>query len=76
MTGKFINVKSYNFTDPNGKQIVGNSMNCLVDDDIVKVSITDEEYDYLGDNNCLSFGTEIPLDVRVKGKFAKYILAC
>lgn len=74
MTGLYINMKSYDFKDPSGKQIKGHNMNCLVDGDIVKVSLSDEERDYLVKNGA-SFGSEIPLDVRVKGKFAKYILA-
>ena len=74
MTGLYINHKSYDFTDDNGKHIAGNSINFLVGDDIVKVTATDEQLDYLMDNGC-EFGTEIPLDVRVKGKYAKYILA-
>lgn len=74
MTGLYINHKSYDFTDDNGKRICGTTINCLVDDDIVKVSATNEQANYLIDNGC-EFGTEIPLDVRVKGKYAKYILA-
>lgn len=74
MTGIYINHKSYDFTDDNGKRIVGTNVNFLVDDDIVKVNVTDEQLDYLMDNGC-EFGSEIPLDVRVKGKYAKYILA-
>lgn len=74
MTGLYIKMNSYDFKDPSGKQIKGQNMNCLVDGDIVKVSLSDEERDYLVKNG-VSFGSEIPLDVRVKGKFAKYILA-
>ncbi len=74
MQGIYINHKSYDFTDNNGRHIVGNNVNFLVDDDIVKVSVTDEQLDYLMNNGC-EFGSEIPLDVRVKGKYAKYILA-
>ncbi len=74
MQGIYINHKSYDFIDNNGKHIVGNNVNFLVDDDIVKVSVTDEQLDYLMNNGC-DFGSEIPLDVRVKGKYAKYILA-
>lgn len=73
MTGIYINQKSYDFMD-NGKRVCGTTINCLVDDDIVKVNVSDEELDYLMDNGC-EFGSEIPLDVRVKGKYAKYILA-
>ncbi len=74
MTGIFINVKRYDFENSNGERIVGQHINCLVDDDIVKVTATPDEIDTLIDNGC-DFGAEIPLDVRVKGKYAKYILA-
>lgn len=47
-------------------------MNCLVDDDIVKVKLTDEQVNLVVD---CQFGDEIALDVRVKGKYANYILA-
>lgn len=74
MTGIYINHKSYDFNNQQGEHIVGQYINCLVDDDIVKVNVTDEELDLLFDNGC-EFGSEIPLDVRVNGKYAKYILA-
>ncbi len=73
MTGIYINQNSYDFMD-NGKRVCGTTINCLVDDDIVKVSATNEQAKMLTDNGC-EFGSEIPLDVRVKGKYAKYILA-
>lgn len=74
MQGIFINVKHYDFENSNGERVTGQHINCLVDDDIVKVSATPDEIDMLIDNGC-EFGSEIPLDVRVKGKYAKYILA-
>ncbi|GEM_PF-6177875 len=74
MTGIYINHKSYDFNNQQGEHIVGQHINCLVDDDIVKVNVTDEELDLLFDNGC-EFGSEISLDVRVNGKYAKYILA-
>ena len=74
MQGKFINLKSYDFNDNNGKRIQGQYMNCLVDDEICKVNLTDEEFDIVSDD-MPSFGDEIALDVRVKGKYANYILA-
>lgn len=74
MQGKFINIKTYDFTDNAGKQVKGQNMNCLVKNEIVKVKLTDEEYKNLV-NRKVSFGTEIPLDVEVRGKFANYTLA-
>lgn len=74
MEGIYINMKHYDFQDNTGKQITGTNMNCLVDDDIVKVSLTDEQVDTLVDNG-IEFGMTVPLDVRVKGRFAKYILS-
>lgn len=71
--GKFINFKKYDFEDC-GKHIFGINMNCLVDDDVVKVSISQDDYDLFVDNG-IEFGDEVSLDVKVKGKFAKYILA-
>lgn len=74
MQGKFINLKNYDFEDQRGKRICGQYMNCLVDDEICKVTLTDEEYYYVVDN-APEFGDDIALDVRVKGKYANYILA-
>lgn len=71
--GKFINFKKYDFED-GGKHISGINMNCLVDDDVVKVSISQDDYDLFVDNG-IDFGDEVSLDVKVNGKFAKYILA-
>lgn len=74
VNGRFINLKRYNFTNKQtGEQIIGQNCNVLVDDEICKVSLTDEQYDYVADN--FDFGKEIQLDVVVKGKFAKYVLA-
>lgn len=73
MQGKFINIKTYDFTDNAGKQVKGQNMNCLVKGEIVKVKLTDEEYKYLVDRKP-SFGTEIPLDVEVNGKYANYTM--
>lgn len=74
MFGIFINVKRYDFENSNGERVTGQHINCLVDDDIVKVSASSDEIDTLIDNGC-EFGSEIPLDVSVRGKYAKYILA-
>lgn len=75
MQGKFINYHTYDFPDPKtGERVKGQNMNCLVKNEIVKVKLTDEEYNNLV-NRKVSFGTEIPLDVEVRGKFANYTLS-
>lgn len=75
MQGKFINYHTYDFPDPKTNvRVKGQNMNCLVKGEIVKVKLTDEEYNNLV-NRKVSFGTEIPLDVEVRGKFANYTLS-
>lgn len=74
MTGKFIKINKYDFTDANGKRIKGQNMSCLVDDDIVKVNLSDDEYKFIIENG-IDFADDVALDVRVKGKYANYILA-
>lgn len=69
--GRFINLKSYDF-EQDGKHFAGTNMYCLVDKDVVKVKIDDEQAEFVSD---CQFGDEIALDVRVKGRFANYILA-
>lgn len=75
MQGKFINYHTYDFTDPKtGQQVKGQNMNCLVKDEIVKVKLTDQEYNTLV-NKRTSFGADVQLDVEVRGRFANYTLA-
>ena len=75
MQGKFINIKTYDFTDQaTGEHISGQNMNCLVKDEIVKVKLTNEELKHLVDSK-VSFGMNVDLDVEVKGKYANYTLA-
>ncbi|MDE6386128.1 MAG: hypothetical protein K2L36_08320 [Eubacterium sp.] len=68
----YINRNHYDFIDKNGNRVVGSNINCLLGDDIVKASVTDEQYKALANTK---FGDIVGLDVRVKGKFAKHILA-
>lgn len=71
----FINLKHYDFIDENtGERVQGNTMRCLVDDDIVKVTLDDETAKAVI-NQGIKFGDMVGLNVKVKGKFAKYILA-
>lgn len=68
----YIKRNHYDFTDKDGKHIVGNNIDCFCDGDIVRARCNDEQYKALAS---AKFGDIVELDVRVKGKFAKYILA-
>lgn len=71
----FINLYHYDFIDENtGERVQGNTMRCLVDNDIVKVNLDDETAQSVI-NQGIKFGDLVGLNVKVKGIYAKYILA-
>ncbi len=70
---RFIKAYHYDFTDENtGKKVVGNTILCFVDDELVKVNINDDTYDAFCDSD-IKFGDLVSLDIKVKGKYAKYV---
>lgn len=70
----FINLSHYDFIDKNtGKRVKGNTMRCLVDNEIVKVTLDDETAKSVI-NQCIKFGDMVDLNVKIKGKYAKYVL--
>lgn len=73
MTGKFIKLNEpYDFVNDKGVRFKGQNFICFINNEIIKVSLADEQVDLVKD---CKFGDDIALDVRVKGQFAKYILA-
>ena len=72
MNGKFVCCKSYDFVDSRGNRVQGANAYVFLSDsnDCVKASIEGSVERYEN----LQFGQPVNLDVKVSGRYAKYIL--
>lgn len=72
ITAYYIKRNHYDFTDKNGKRVVGNNITVFDGDEVSNVTLDNEQYKAF--ENAV-FGDTVTLEIRKKGKFAYYVLA-
>lgn len=72
ITAYYIKRNHYDFSDKNGKRIVGNNITVFDGEEVTNVSINDEQYNAFSGT---VFGDTVTLEIRKKGKYAYYVLA-
>lgn len=72
MNGVFVCYKEYDFVDKEGNRVQGANANVYLPDtqECVKASVKGHFEQYKN----LKFGEQVPLEVQVSGRYAKFIL--